>query len=314
MADFATGARHGVSYTAEAQKGVTPATPAMKALRLTGVTLEASQEGFQSNELRGDRHISDYRHGLRRVGGEIEFELSYGALDDLLAGALFGSWSTAAQPVLKAGGEISSFTIERRFLGLDTPRYLTFTGCMVNRLSLSLAPEGMVTGRMSLLGLGAASTATTLGQPAAAPSHSPFDTFHGVLREGATPATLAVVTALELTLDNGITPAYAMGSQEAADSIAGRSDLNGSLSAYFADSSLLDKFLAETESALELTLEDRAGSVSGNQYRIAIPRLKFTGGSLPVRDEGPVVITLPFQALYHAGQDTNLLITRVDAV
>mgnify|MGYP000679936901 CR=1 FL=1 len=34
--------------------------------------------------------------------------------------------------VLKAGGEISSFTIERRFLGLDTPRYLSVTGCMVN--------------------------------------------------------------------------------------------------------------------------------------------------------------------------------------
>jgi hypothetical protein len=313
MTDFATGARHGVSYVAESVKGTTPATPAMTTLRLTGISLELSQEGFQSSELRGDRQIHDYRHGTRQVEGQLDFELSYGAYDDLLEGALFGSWSTAGQPVLKAGSEVKSFTIERRFLGLDTPQYLSYTGCMINQLSLSVRPEGIVSGSMGIIGLGAAAQATTLGEPSDPAANSPFDAFHGVIKEGASLATLGVVTALELSLNNGISAAFAIGGVDARDAIEGRSDLTGSLSAYFQDTTLLAKFLNESESALELILEDLADSGEGNKYQISIPRLKFTGGQMPVRDEGPVVITLPFQVLYDSTEETNLKITRIDA-
>lgn len=99
MVDFARGSRHALSYVEEVTKGTTPGTPSMLEFRKTGDSLFLSKPGFQSNELRSDRQIADFRHGHYQVGGNLDFEFSYGAFDDFLEGALFGSWSTLATDV-----------------------------------------------------------------------------------------------------------------------------------------------------------------------------------------------------------------------
>jgi hypothetical protein len=92
----AAGAFHGLRYIAEANFGATPGTPSMKALRHTSCALGLSKDSLLSQELRPDRQISDFRHGARRVQGDIGFELSYGEFDAILAGALFGAWGASA--------------------------------------------------------------------------------------------------------------------------------------------------------------------------------------------------------------------------
>lgn len=71
--------------------GVTPTTPRLQAVRITGEDLTHAKETIQSQEVRDDRQIADLVEvGVQAEGG-IEFELSYGSFSDLIAAALFAT-------------------------------------------------------------------------------------------------------------------------------------------------------------------------------------------------------------------------------
>lgn len=299
---FATGGFHGLSYVPEVTFGTTPSTPTMVSLRHTSCGLILSKDSFQSEELRSDRQISDLRHGAKQVGGDIGIEFSYGEYDPILEMALFGTWNTN---VLKVGTTAKYMTVEREFA--DITQYGVFTGCMVNTFSLSVQPNAIVTGTFGLIGKGASYSATPLdADPTASQTTSPFDSFTGEITEGG--ATIAVVTGLEITLENGLEPTFVVGSDETPRIIAGRSSLTGTVSAYFENLTLLNKFINETESEIEFTLGDGVS----NSYTFTIPRIKYSGADNPANNEQGIILNMPFQALYDAVEDTNLKITRTN--
>lgn len=298
---FATGGFAGVNYVEESTFGVTPSTPTMIALRQTGTSLVLSKDSFASEELRSDRKISDLRHGTQQVGGDLNFELSYGEFDTLMEAALFNTWSTN---VLKDGVTEKFFTLERAFA--DITQYGVFTGCYMNTFNLNVASNAIVTGSFGVVGKGASYSGTPLdASPTPSLTASPFDSFTGTLDEGG--ATIAVVTSVDITVDNGITPTFVVGSNQSARNVAGRSTVTGTVTAYFEDAALLNKFINETESSLSLTLGDGISE----SYVIEIPRLKYSGGDNSVADEGPVELSMPFQGLYDSGEDATIKITRI---
>jgi hypothetical protein len=294
------GARHSVSYVAESTFGTTPGSPSMLEFRYTGTTLAVRKDNFVSEEIRNDRQIVDLRHGVRRADGDLNFELSYGAFDDWLEGALFGTWSTN---VLKAGVTPKSFTVERAFA--DISEFMPFTGVMVNTMALNIAPNAMVTGTFGVIGTGAMEPASSsLGAASSVAGHPPFDGFTGSITEGASAAS---VTSLTLNLANNLNPSFIVGSDTAPQILAGRSVLTGNLTAWFESEALLNKFLLETESALSVTLE----GPSGGDITIDVPRLKYTAADVDVTnaDDG-IVASMPWQAMRDAAEATNLVITR----
>jgi hypothetical protein len=300
----AQGSRHSISYVNEVTFGTTPVTPSMLELRNTGTTLKASKDNFVSEEIRNDRQIVDMRHGLKKIGGDINFELTYGAFDDFLEAALFGTW---AANVLKAGTTAKFFSIERAFA--DVSEYHLFTGCMVNTLSLNIAPNAMVTGTLGIIGKNVTVSGTAADAsitPAAA--NPPFDGFTGTISEGG--SGVDNVTSLTLELNNNLNPAFVIGSDVTPQILAGRSILTGTLQAFFESETLLNKFLNETESSISVTLE----GVSGGDHTILIPRIKYTAGDVDVTtaDDG-LLISLPFQAMRDSSEATNFKITRVPA-
>lgn len=300
---FSTGGFHGLRYVPEVTFGVTPSTPAMIALRSKGSDLGINKDTFQSEELRSDRQISDLRHGAVKVQGGFDFELSYGEFDPLLEMALFGTWGTN---VLKAGTTAKSATFERAFA--DIGKYAVFTGCMVDSMSLSVPSNGMVTGKFGLLGKNAlAISGTPLdASPTASQTNSPFDGFTGTIEEGG--SEIATITAIELNLANGLDPAFVLGSKYAAAITPGRSNLTGTVSAWFDSEAMLNKFINETESSLEFTL----GNGTSKSYTFLIPRIKYSGGGAPqVSGEGRIALSMPFQALVDSATGTNLQITRI---
>lgn len=297
---FASGSQHGLRFIAESSWGVTPGTPQMIALRHTSCSLGLDKDIFQSQELRTDRMIADLRHGAKKAQGSIGFELSYGEYDPFLEAALFGDW---AANVLKAGTTAKSFTIERAFEDID--RYGAFLGCMVDKLSLDVKPGGMVTGSFDIVGKSGSYSNTSLDStPTASQTNSPFDGFTGTIEEGG--SAIATLTGIQLSLANGLTPAMVLGSSTAASIVPGRSNLTGTVDAFFDDITLLNKWVNETESSIEFTLGSGAKS-----YTFLIPRVKFTGGDLNVQNENNVPLRLPFQALLDNVTGTNLQITRV---
>lgn len=302
---MANGSRHSMRYVAETVYGTTPATPAFKPIRHTGTTLGLSKEALQSEELRDDRQIADYRQGAFQTGGDISFELSYGSFDELLEALLCGTW---VGNVLKAGTTRRSFTIERFFgdiVSADKP-YHRFTGVEFNTLALSIAANAMVTGTLGVLGssLETATVAVAGATYSAPTTTSPLDSFTGSLLENGTP--IAVITEITLNVNNGLETRFVVGSKASIRPSIARSNVSGNITAYFENSTLLDKFINETESAIEFNMPDGAG----NNLKVTLPRIKYTGGQPDVAGEGPITLSMPFQALLDTASGTNIEIER----
>jgi hypothetical protein len=88
-------ARHALYLVPETAYGVTPDTPSFERFRHTGATPGATKNTSISDELRPDRQIADFRHGIVSVGGELNFEFSYGSFDTAMQAALLGTWTLA---------------------------------------------------------------------------------------------------------------------------------------------------------------------------------------------------------------------------
>jgi hypothetical protein len=388
---MANGSRHSIYSVEESTYGTTPNNPALDLVRITGTTLGLAKDSLQSEEIRSDRQIADFRQGANQVGGDINFELSYGSFDQFLEAVLLsadwaapadtgvttlsqsatqitrasGSFVTdgfevgqtaevtgfagsgangtvlitavaalaldvtaldgqtlaveagdgdeqvVANPSIKAGTERRSFTFVRHFADIqtaDNPYYI-YRGVELNSVQFTIAANSMVTGTFSIIGQSqeTAQDLTGLGTPTYNPASttSPLDSFTGSLQEGGT--TVAVVTEISMTLQNGIEPRFVVGSKNSIYPSIGRSNLTGQVTAYFEDSDLVNKFLNETESSLVFTLPDGAG----NQLRVTIPRIKYTGGQPDVSGEGPITLAMPFQALLDSTESSNIRIERI---
>ena len=390
---MANGSRHSLFAVKESVYGQTPNNPALDLVRITGTTLGLAKDSLQSEEIRSDRQIADFRLGANQVGGDINFELSYGSFDQFLEAVLLsaawaapadtgvttidatatgysraaGSFLTdgfavgqtvtasgytgsgfngksivtavtaltmdttiigsgthgveagdadeqiIASQSVKAASTRASFTFVRQFadiLAADNPFYI-YRGVELNSMQLTISANSMVTGTFSVVGQSqeTAQDLTGLGTPTYPPASttSPLDSFTGTLEEGGT--TVAVVTEISMTLQNGIEPRFVVGDKNSIYPSVGRSNLTGQVTAYFENSTLVNKFLNETESSLVFSLPDGAG----NTQRYRIPRIKYTGGQPDVAGEGPITLAMPFQALLDSSESTNMLIERTPA-
>ena len=95
---LASGSRVQVLRIAESSYGNLPSTPSMTRLRVTGEGLEQMAAAMKSAELRPDRFLADWRQGIHKITGDLDYEMSYGNFDDILASALWGSWETTTVP------------------------------------------------------------------------------------------------------------------------------------------------------------------------------------------------------------------------
>ena len=311
---MANGSQVSLHYVAESTYGTTPGTPALTAIRYNSNTLNLGKEVISSEEIRSDRMTTDTRHGPKSVAGDIVTELSYGSHDDLLAAALAGTW-VSEEPAsgtdqLKAGTTRTSLTVRKYFEDLTTGNaYHVLTGCEVNSLNLSITPGAIVGSTYSLMGQGLATQASEISGAVVgtASTTEALTAISGAINEGG--VAIATVTELSLTIENGMETRFVVGSDETLQPSIGRSKVSGSVTAYYEDQALLDKFIDETNSSLDVTLLDTAG----NQIKIDIPNIVFTSGAPDVGGEGPITLSMSFDAVYDSTNDTNLLIERTPA-
>ena len=93
----ATGINKTVSYKKETTFGTLPSASGAQTIRRVSSSFNLTKETYQSEEIRTDYQLVDFRHGVRSVEGNISGELSAGTYADFLASALARDW-TAATP------------------------------------------------------------------------------------------------------------------------------------------------------------------------------------------------------------------------
>lgn len=300
MVDVARGSRLAVTYGMENTWGELDSDASIYQLRVTSMGVNLTKDSFQSNELRSDRQISDLRHGMFSVSGDIGVELSHTSFDDLIESAMFNEWESDG--TITTGTTMKSMTIQKAFT--DISQYHVFTGCVVNTWSLNVTPNGIITSTFNVMGeTMSTSQAEWTGSAVAKSANSPFDSFTGALSEGG--SVNALVTGIDLSIANNITALQVIGNNHTVGLVDGRANITGSMTAYFADSTLLNKFILEQESSLSFVLGDGT-----NTMTFSMPRIKYSGGDVPVSGEGPVILNMPFQALYSSVSGHSLEITK----
>ncbi len=191
----------------------------------------------------------------------------------------------------------------------DVAQYEAFTGCKVGGLKLSMKTNAMVSASFSFVGKEAAFSAQPLdADPQNVSVAPPFDSFSGSLREGGN--SVSVITGLDLSIENSLSPLFVLGSASAGGISAGRINITGTVSAYFQNMELLKNFVDEEESSLEFVLGDGVNQ----SYKITLPRIKYSGGNNAVDGEGVIALSMPFQALLDQCAGTNIRIERIPGV
>jgi len=312
---FSQGSRTRLSLLPEVTFGTTPSGNFTE-LPFTTHSLNLTKERVTGNDIQSDRMPRVDRHGNRNTAGDLVVDLRAGNFDALLESLMFNTWdaSPAAAPdELKVGTTLKSFSIEDYLSDIDQARL--FTGMVVSQASFSMQPNQMVTTTFSLMGKDMAISANEKTTDAAT-VNQPFDAYSGDFRIGnfdGALSELAAVTSIDFTVNNNLNPTFVIGEATTPQMEFGRCEIEGTITAYIEDAALINRFLNETETAFDVSVNDPSGS---NEYKFFFPKVKINSADAPLENPQSRLVTLSFVALYDdsaGGEASNLVIYRPDS-
>lgn len=310
MSCYGAGSTSQLSFISEVTRGTTPAGD-FTLLPYATHTLGLSKEEITDPTLFGDRMERNTRHGNKTVAGDLSAPLRADNFDLFLASGMMGTWDTSpssADDELKIGNTLSTFSIEDYDSTVDYS--LVYTGCIVNSIGISTSPNGNIDATFGMLGYDLTAPSQTQKTVASTTINEPFDNYSGNISlgdSGGALTALDVVTSIDFTITNNLTPTFVVGSDVANCYVNGTAEVTGSLSVYYKDATILNRFLNETESALSIEMDD---SSSGNTYTFLFPRIKLNGNTPPVDGQGERILTVPFRALRDTTEQSSVVIYR----
>lgn len=288
--------------------GVTPTSGDSKTLRFTGESLQFGITTETSQEIRSDRQISDLIQTGAEASGDINFELSYGTYDDLIAAALGNLWTGNK---VTNGTLAQFFSIEQGFTDID--QHIIYKGMGVNSLNLEFSIDSIISGSFGFMGAESIRNDASVmpGTPEDPTTTSVMDSVSGfadlMVGGQSYPCGVSRVT---LSVDAALRAQRALGKLGACAINLGTMNITGEIVVYFSDGVLYDKFIANEDLSLSWTVKDR----EGNQYKFKLPRIKFSDGSVNAGSlDQDVELTLPYQAIYSAADGYTIEIERVPA-
>lgn len=198
--------------------------------------------------------------------------------------------ATTNREILQQGATIHSYSIMRKFI--DIAEFVVFSGCRVNKMTLNIKPNAVVEGTVSLVGVDMSASEPAGATYGSTTTTSSMDNFSAQALEDN--VVIATLTAIDISLDNGVEAKFVVGKKAAANLLWGRSEASGKATLLFADQTMLEKFLNETESSVQLTLEDR----EGNAYRLLMNKVIYTSGDQNMSGEKEIPLEMSFDALH----------------
>jgi hypothetical protein len=227
-----------------------------------------------------------------------------------------GTSQTAGDSITVAQGEqivngvaLRTFAFEKTFTDL-TNKLAQYFGMAVNTFGLTVRDGELITGSFGFLGKKEQSdTSSFASTTTAAPTPDTMSAVDDVFSivENNTEHDISEFT---LNLNNNLRARTKVGSLGPFGLGSGRIDLTGTLVAYLANETLIDKFLNWTNTALAIKLRDTAG----NDYVIDLPNVKFTAGRRVAGGQNQdFMAELSWTAIRDAAEDVMIRIARWDA-
>jgi hypothetical protein len=140
---IAQGVKKVVSYKKQTGLGVAASGSGGQELRRVTSTINLTKETFQSNEIRPDQQVADFRHGSRQSTGTLSGELSAGTYKDFLQSVLrrdfaaISSLTAAAVTIVASTGVITFQTGNPLTGGFKIGNVVRITAGSVNAANLN---------------------------------------------------------------------------------------------------------------------------------------------------------------------------------
>lgn len=162
MPNPAAGVFKQVAVKVETTFGTAPGASGAQALRRVQSTVDLQKDTYTSNELRTDFQIADFRHGVRRIGGQLNGELSPGTYARFMEWACkrdFTSGVSVSAVSLTIAGSGPTYTITRA-----AGSYLTdgFKVGDVVRLSVGSLNAANINKNLVIVDIGSATVITVI--------------------------------------------------------------------------------------------------------------------------------------------------------
>lgn len=140
---IAQGVKKVVSYKKQTGLGVPASGSGGQELRRVTSTINLTKDTYQSNEIRSDQQIADFRHGSKQVTGTLSAELSAGTYKDFLQSVLrkdfvaISSLTAAAVTIVASTGVITFQTGNPLTGGIKIGNVVRITVGSVNAANLN---------------------------------------------------------------------------------------------------------------------------------------------------------------------------------
>lgn len=204
---------------------------------------------------------------------------------------------------IKRGVLPVGLTIEKGFT--DIGQYFAYRGCRIESLSMSITPQGLVTGSIDIKGKAPSDPSSTPLD--ATPTDPGFATVAhheaSLVEEGGSAAT---ILGFEQTIANALDgDKYQVGSQYRASMPEGLGESTGKITFLFEDLTYYNKWANGTETSVRIVF-----SQSGMSLGVYYPRVRYTGDGAPKIDTAQgIVSALDFQAIYDSVEQSDVVIT-----
>lgn len=302
--ETAVGAKGWLVGIAEATWGTTPGgTP--KRIPFITESIKAAIGTVDDESIRNDRGNDTPAQGLINPAGDINIVWTADAHAWLFWRGIGGTVVvTGSAPYTHTFSEYTSpdlpaFSLEKGFT--DIAQYFIETGNRINRMTFTLQPGQNVKGVISVMGKSETASGTPLSASPTTIARKPLDAFSGTLTESS--AALATATEASLTIVNNITGVPVLFSQFKGALLAARLKVSGTLTAFFTNLTLYNRFRNFTESNIIVKMQDSAA----NYIQIHVPHTRYAGSTPAVSGEGPLFIPLEFNAYTDTVANAQLL-------
>ncbi len=235
----------------------------------------------------------------------------YPAPTTMTADTAFGVASIGRRVYVPASSHVArKFAIESYHTDLDL--YRLFTECRVGGVNLNLPATGMATIEIPMMGrdmeTASGGSAPFFGSPAGETSTGILAAVNGLLMVQGVAQGVITGATVNMNLNPSAEPV--VGQNFVPEIFLGPTQVDGQLTAFFEDLTLVNYFINETELELLLYLTTSTDAAS-DFMTIYMPKIKLGGATIGLEGQAGVPVTLPYQALRYQGSGAGIDTTTI---